>query len=97
MKSNQGDFIKEIRGIKGSRTTQSDRFTWESSVVKTPLVDKLPAKLEIQKATVAPKAQALDKLKNKKSDLPTTLNGNIDTGQIREDLISQLRAQKRKG
>ena len=90
IKSKQGDFLADIRAIRGGRVATTDKFRWEKNCVTRPKVDEAfpGAKLE--------NAVGREAAVQNPGQLPTKLSGNIDIKQIRSDLTKEVKNSKLK-
>jgi hypothetical protein len=88
MKPKQGEFLADIKAIRGSSATPSDRFAWEKNFVSRPKVDEAFPGANLKKASGPEAALAAP------DGLPTTNNGQLDLSKVRSDLTKEVKKAK---
>lgn len=83
----QGEFISQLKSRPNNSAVEK-KFGWSKSIA-TPERDKAQPKADLQKVSTQKEVQ------EDPSELPTDINGNIDVTQIKRDLISQIRSQRK--
>lgn len=86
-KTTQGEFIKQLRDVRGYRHSQAkEGFGWKADVA-SPSRDKSAPRTNFDDKGLEP--PVTDKL-------PKTLSGGYDIAEIRQDLTQQLKSQRKK-
>lgn len=90
MKANQS-FLKEIRESRTFAKSRRTSFTWEKTLA-TPIIDESLPSAKLARTPVAKPMKA----PLPTSDLPLTSTGHIDNVELKSDLTSQLKSQRRR-